>query len=60
MTNFVRIVSYILMIGTTLVFVLKVKFIIPISYKQLIAVFILGVVSMFWANFRNNKVVKNK
>lgn len=55
MKNFVRILSYILLLGTTITFVLKVKFVIPISYKQLIAVFVVGVISFFWAMLRETK-----
>lgn len=55
MKNFVRILSYILLIGTTIIFVLKTKVLIPVSYRQLMLVFVVGVVSLFWATLRENK-----
>lgn len=55
MKNFVRILSYILLIVTTIIFVLKVKIVIPISYTQLIIVFTVGVISLFWATLREDK-----
>ena len=55
MKIFVRILAFLLLIGTTIIFILKVWVSIPISYKQLLALFIVGVVSMFWANLRGNE-----
>ncbi len=55
MKTFIRILSYILLISITIIFVLKVKFVIPISYGQLIIVFIVGVISLFWAILQGDK-----
>jgi len=55
MNTFVRILSYILLIVTTIIFVLKVKIVIPVSYKQLIIVFAVGVISLLWATLREDK-----
>jgi len=55
MNNFVRILAFILLIGSTIVFILKIKFNIPITHKQLIIFFIVGVISLFWANLRDSK-----
>jgi phosphate/sulfate permease len=53
MRNFVRILAFVLLIGTTVIFVLKIKLNIPISHIHLIIFFIIGVISLFWANLRN-------
>lgn len=53
MTNFVRILAFVLLVGATAVFVLKLKFNIPIGHKHLIAFFVIGAISLLWANLRD-------
>ena len=55
MKNFVRILAFLLMIGSTLLFVLKVFMQIPVSHLQLLIVFAVGVISFFWANYNLDK-----
>jgi hypothetical protein len=50
MKNFVRILAFLLLIGSTTLFVLKVFIPIPVSHLQLVIVFAVGVISFFWAN----------
>ncbi len=53
MKNFVRILAFLLLIGTTIIFILKIKVNIPISHTHLLALFIIGAISLIWANKRN-------
>ncbi|MCB2194643.1 MAG: hypothetical protein KQH79_02225 [Bacteroidetes bacterium] len=55
MKNFVRILAFLLMIGSTVLFVLKVFMQIPITHLQLLIVFAVGVISFFWANYNLDK-----
>lgn len=55
MKDFVRILAFLLMIGSTVLFVLKVFMQIPISHLQLLIVFGVGVISFFWANYNLDK-----
>lgn len=58
MNKLVRIIAFILLIGSTAIFVLKLKLSIPIGQKHLIAFFIIGAVSLLWANFRDKSIEK--
>jgi len=58
MVKLVRILAFILLLGTTIVFVLKLKMTIPIEYKHLFMFFIIGAVSLLWANFREKTLDK--
>ncbi len=53
MRNFVRIISFILLLGTTLVFVLKIVYPVPVSHKHLIILFLIGAISLLWTNYRD-------
>lgn len=53
MKNFVRILAFALLLGSTALFVLKLKFNIPIGHKHLIAFFVIGAISLLWANLRD-------
>jgi phosphate/sulfate permease len=50
MKNFVRILAFLLLIGSTIIFILKIKINIPISHTHLLALFIIGAISLLWAN----------
>lgn len=52
MKNFVRIIAFLLLIGSTTLFVLKVFMDIPVSHGQLLILFAIGVISFFWANYK--------
>ncbi|NOQ26066.1 MAG: hypothetical protein GQ564_11940 [Bacteroidales bacterium] len=58
MKNFVRILAFVLLIGTTVVFVLKLKFNIPIEHKHLFAFFVIGAISLLWSNLRDKSSEK--
>ena len=58
MNKLVRIIAFILLIGSTVIFVLKLKFSIPIGQKHLITFFIIGAVNLVWANYRNKSIEK--
>ncbi len=60
MINLVRYLGMALLLGVTVIFVLKMKIIVPISYRNLILLFLLGGISMLWANFRDKSDDKNK
>ena len=60
MKIFVRIIAIVLLLGTTIIFVLKVRLHIPIAYKHLIGLFVLGAASLFWANFRESNSSRKK
>jgi hypothetical protein len=53
MTNFVRILAFVLLLGSTVVFVLKLKFNIPVGHNHLIAFFVIGAISLLWSNHRD-------
>jgi hypothetical protein len=55
MKNFVRILAFLLLIGSTALFVLKVFIQIPVTHLQLLIVFAVGVISFFWANHNLDK-----
>lgn len=55
MITFVRILALILLLGTTGIFVLKIMFTIPIANTHLFILFIVGAISLLWANARGNK-----
>lgn len=55
MKNFVRILAFLLLIGSTALFVLKVFIQIPVTHLQLLIVFVVGVISFFWANHNLDK-----
>lgn len=52
MKTFIRILSFILLIGTTVIFVLKVRINIPVSYTHLFVGFVVGVISLLWTNIK--------
>jgi len=52
MKNFVRILAFMLLLGSTFLFVLKIFMNIPISHGHLFILFIIGVVSFLWANYK--------
>ena len=60
MKIFIRSLAFILLLGTTIIFVLKVRMNIPVSYTQLLIGFIVGAVSLLWTNFRESKENKKK
>ncbi|PLX10145.1 MAG: hypothetical protein C0597_17315 [Marinilabiliales bacterium] len=60
MKNLVRILALILLLGTTIIFILKIFMIIPINYIQLIILFIIGAICLFWANWRESKTDTKK
>ena len=60
MIKLVRYLGITLLLGVTVIFLLKIKMIIPISYRNLIMLFLLGFISMIWANFRDKSVDKNE
>jgi heme A synthase len=53
MKNLVRIFAFLLLIGSTTIFVLKLMFNIPIAQKHLIIFFVLGAIILLWANSRD-------
>ncbi len=55
MKNLVRILAFLLLIGSTAFFVLKVFMEIPVTHRQLLIVFAIGVVSFFWSNYNVDK-----
>ncbi len=58
MEKFVRLIAFILLLSTTTIFVLKIIVNIPISHKQLFIIFIVGMISFFWANWREGRKEK--
>lgn len=60
MEKFVRLIAFILLLSTTTIFVLKIIVNIPISHKQLFIIFIVGMISFFWANWREGRKEKKK
>ncbi len=55
MKIFIRSLSFILLLGTTIVFVLKARMNIPVSYTHLLIGFIVGAICLLWINFRESK-----
>lgn len=55
MKIFIRVLAFILLLGTTIVFVLKVRMNIPISYTHLFVGFVVGALCLLWINFRESK-----
>jgi hypothetical protein len=53
MKNFVRIIGLILLLVSTTLFVLKIKYVIPVENLHLVILFIVGAACYFWANLRN-------
>jgi len=53
MKNFVRIIGLILLLCSTLVFVLKLKFVIPVENIHLLILFVVGAICLLWSNYRN-------
>jgi|GEM_PF-4940425 len=53
MKNFVRIIGFILVLSSTIMFVLKLMIFIPIENRHLLVLFIIGAICIIWANFRN-------
>jgi len=60
MEKLVRILAMILLLGTTIFFVLKIFTEVPISHRNLFILFLIGVISLFWANLRGNKTDRKK
>ncbi|MFC2103997.1 hypothetical protein ACFLS4_01430 [Bacteroidota bacterium] len=58
MRTLVRLIAFILLLGTTIIFILKIRLNVPISYTHLVIIFIIGAISLFWANLRGN--ISNK
>ena len=55
MKVFVRVVGLFLLLSSTAIFILKIKFIIPVSYKEALILFIIGAICFMWANKGNDK-----
>ena len=55
MEKVVRIIAFILLLSTTTVFVLKIFIIVPIEKEQLLGLFLIGAISLLWANWRGSK-----
>jgi Kef-type K+ transport system membrane component KefB len=55
MKIFIRTLAFILLLGTTIVFVLKVRMNIPVTYTHLLIGFVVGAVTLLWTNFRESK-----
>jgi len=53
MKNLVRIIGLVLLLVSTALFVLKMRFVIPIENIHLIILFVIGAVCFFWANLRD-------
>ncbi len=60
MEKFVRLIAIILLLSTTTLFVIKIIVNIPISHRQLLIIFIVGIISFFWANWREGRKEKKK
>jgi len=55
MEKFVRILAFILLLGTTAIFIMKIFTSLPIAHSHLFILFMVGVISLFWANWRENR-----
>ncbi len=56
----IRTVAFILLLGTTIIFVLKTRMNIPVSYTHLLIGFVVGAVSLLCTNLRESKENKKK
>jgi phosphate/sulfate permease len=60
MKIFIRTVAFILLIGTTIGFILKIRLSIPISHTHLLVGFIVGAISLLWTNIREGAEYRKK
>jgi phosphate/sulfate permease len=60
MNIFIRTVAIVLLIGTTIGFILKVRLSIPISHTHLFVGFIVGAVSLLWTNIRESAELRKR
>jgi len=56
----IRTVAFILLIGTTIGFILKIRLSIPVSHIHLLTGFIVGAVSLLWINIRESVELRKK
>jgi phosphate/sulfate permease len=56
----IRTIAFILLIGTTIIFILKIRLNIPVSYNHLFIGFIVGAISLLWTNIREGAEYRKK
>lgn len=60
MKNFVRIAGIILLLSSTVFFILKLWMVVPISHFQLGIIFLIGAVCNIWSNWGNKEKEERK